>query len=91
MVKQLEQVKCFGKGQLRGAGRIRYDRKTQVLQGELPKVTQTSFYEFDKRRYLAMLENFKGGWLYYLSVLETEVIEAKLMFILESLTFKYTR
>ena len=38
-----------------------------------------------------MLENFKGGWLYYLSVLETEVIEAKLMFILESLTFKYTR
>lgn len=39
MVKELEQIKCFGKGQLRGAGRIRYDRQTAVLQGELPKVT----------------------------------------------------
>lgn len=38
-----------------------------------------------------MLENFKGGWLYYLSVLETEIIEAKLMVILDSLTFKYSR
>ena len=38
-----------------------------------------------------MLHDFKKGWLYYLSVLETEIIEAKLMFILDSLTFKYTR
>ena len=38
-----------------------------------------------------MLDNFKGGWLYYLSVLETEIIESKLIFILESLTFKYSR
>ena len=87
MVKELEKIKCFGKGQLRGAGKIRYDRETKVLQGELPKVTQTSFYEYDRARYLAMLENFKGGWLYYLSVLETEIIESKLMFILDSLTF----
>ena len=91
MVTQLERVKCFGKGQLRGAGRIRYDRETQVLQGELPKVTQTSFFEYDRKRYLDMLENFKGGWLYYLSVLETDLIESKLMFILDSLTFKYSR
>lgn len=38
-----------------------------------------------------MLENFKKGWLYYLSVLETDIIEQKLMTILDSLTFKYTR
>jgi len=54
-------------------------------------VTQTSFFEYDRKRYLEMLENFKGGWHYYLSILETEIIEAKLLFILDSLTFKYTR
>lgn len=91
MVKSLEQIKCMGKGQLRGAGRIRYDRETQVLQGELPRVTQNSYYEYDRQRYLGMLGKFKKGWLYYLSVLETEIIESKLMLILDSLTFKYTR
>ena len=38
-----------------------------------------------------MLENFKKGWGYYLSVLETSIIETKLNKILDSLTFKYTR
>lgn len=33
----------------------------------------------------------RARWFLYLSVLETEIIEAKLNFILESLTFKYTR
>ena len=61
------------------------------MQGELPRVTQTNYFEYDRNRYLGMLENFKKGWLYYLSVLETEIIESKLMVILDSLTFKYTR
>ena len=38
-----------------------------------------------------MLQNFSKGWDHYLSVLETEIIEEKLTYILESLTFKYTR
>ena len=38
-----------------------------------------------------MLDKFKKGWGYYLSVLETGIIESKLMLILDSLTFKYTR
>lgn len=38
-----------------------------------------------------MLQNFNKGWDHYLSVLETEIIEEKLTYILESLTFKYTR
>ena len=40
---------------------------------------------------MACLENFRQGWLYYLSELETEIIESKLLKILDSLTFKYTR
>ena len=75
MIKQLEQIKCFSKGQLRGAGKIVYNKETQVLQGELPRVTQNSFYEHDRKQYLDMLDNFKGGWGYYLSILETEIIE----------------
>ena len=62
-----------------------------MLKGELPRVTQNSYFEYDRKRYLGMLENFKKGWLYYLSVLETDIIESKLMVILNSLTFKYTR
>ena len=50
-----------------------------MLQGELPKVTQNSFFEYDRKRYLDMLDNFKGGWSYYLSILETEIIEQKLI------------
>ena len=38
-----------------------------------------------------MLTRMRARWFLYLSVLETEIIEAKLNFILESLTFKYTR
>ena len=91
MVKSLEKIKCMKRGQLKGAGKILYNRQTQVLQGEVPRVTQNSYYEYDRQRYLDMLANFKKGWLYYLSVLETDIIESKLMFILDSLTFKYTR
>jgi hypothetical protein len=38
-----------------------------------------------------MLDDFKEGWHYYLTVLETDLIEQKLMKILDSLTFKYSR
>ena len=31
MVKNLETIKCMGKGELRGGGRIKYDQKTKVL------------------------------------------------------------
>ena len=76
---------------MRGGGKIIYDQEEKCLRGELKKVTQTSYYEWDLTRYKKILQNFKKGWDHYLSVLETEIIEEKLTFILESLTFKYTR
>jgi hypothetical protein len=42
-------------------------------------------------RYMRCLEDFKLGWGYYLSALECELIESKLMKVLESQTFKHTR
>lgn len=39
MVKSLEGIKCMSRGQLRGGGKIMYNRETQILQGELPRVT----------------------------------------------------
>ena len=91
MCKRLEQVTCYGRGQLRGGGRIIYDPELKCLRGDLPRVTQSSYYEYDRKRYRTCLENFKGGWSHYLSVLETEIIESKLLLILDSLTFKYSR
>ena len=38
-----------------------------------------------------MLNTMNPRWFLYLSVLETEIIEAKINFILDSLTFKYSR
>lgn len=75
MVKSLEKIKCMSRGQLRGGGKIMYNRETQVLQGEVPRITQNSYFEYDRNRYLGMLNNFKKGWGYYLSVLETDIIE----------------
>lgn len=37
------------------------------------------------------LEEFRKGWHYYLSVFETDIIEQKLLHILNSFTFKYSR
>ena len=68
-----------------------YDAKLEYLRGEMTKITENSFYRFDRERYLKCLENFKSGWDYYLSVLEIQIIELKLMTILDSLTFKYSR
>lgn len=44
-----------------------------MMKGEVPKSSQ--YFEFDKNRYLKYLNEFKKGWHYYLSVLETEIIE----------------
>lgn len=60
-----------------------------MMKGEVPKSSQ--YFEFDKNRYLKYLNEFKKGWHYYLSVLETEIIEQKLLHILNSFTFKYSR
>jgi hypothetical protein len=38
-----------------------------------------------------MLERMSKRWYRYISILETDLIEAKLKIILNSLTFKYTR
>jgi hypothetical protein len=38
-----------------------------------------------------MLGQLKHAWHFYLSVLETQIIEEKLTMLLESLTFKYSR
>jgi hypothetical protein len=62
-----------------------------VLTGELVRPTKSSYFFDDKKRYENCLENFKKGWLYFLSVLETDIIEMKLNIILNSLTFRYTR
>lgn len=57
----------------------------------MAKVTENSYYRQDRERYLNCLSNFRQGWDYYLSVLEIQIIEIKLMTILDSLTFKYSR
>jgi hypothetical protein len=38
-----------------------------------------------------MLERMSKRWLRYISILQTDIIEAKLKIILNSITFKYTR
>lgn len=48
MVKSLEKIKCMSRGQLRGAGKILYNKDTKVLQGELPRITQNSYFEYDR-------------------------------------------
>lgn len=68
-----------------------YSEERETFEGEVKKVTESSYYFYDKQRYLSYLETFKKGWLYYLSVLETDIIETKLMIILNSLTFRFSR
>jgi hypothetical protein len=90
--KLLERVKCHsGVCPLKGAGKVIYDSKISYLRGEMPKVTTNSYYRFDRDRYLQCLDNFRQGWDYYLSALEIQLIEMKLMKILDSMTFKYSR
>jgi hypothetical protein len=69
--KQLEQIKCHsGPCPLKGAGKIIYDSNFSYLRGEMVKITENSYYRYDRDRYLQCLENFRKGWDYYLSVLE---------------------
>jgi hypothetical protein len=75
--------------QVKGAGFIKFEGG--IAKGELERVTESSYFNYDKKRYTDCLENFKNGWHYYLSVLETDIIEMKLTMILNSLTFRYTR
>lgn len=87
MCKKLKEVKS----KVKGAGAILYQEREEALVGELYPVTQSNYYLYDKLRYNGYLQNFKKGWLYYLSVLETDIIEIKLNTILNSLTFRYSR
>jgi len=92
MCKKLEEIKCHtGISVIKGGGNIIYDPAVKYLRGELAKITEKSYYRFDRERYLKCLDNFKHGWDYYLSVLESRIIELKLMTILDSLTFRYSR
>ena len=87
MAKSLEAIKARNSNYIEGAGKIRFEKGH--LRGEVPKLTD--YYEFDQKRFLGYLEDFKKGWKYYLSVLETDIIEQKLLHILNSFTFKYSR
>ncbi|CDW75782.1 UNKNOWN [Stylonychia lemnae] len=87
LCKQLEQITGLDNQQLQGSGKIKY--KEGMLRGQIEN--DNNYYEEDKKRYYSYLEKFKQGWSYYLSVLETTIIEEKLQIILESFTFKYSR
>jgi hypothetical protein len=75
MCKTLETVKCNRQGMLKGAGRVRYYAEEKCLRGEYPRVTQNSYFKDDKAKYENILDDFREGWHYYLTVLETQLIE----------------
>ena len=50
-----------------------------------------SYFKEDWDKYDRMLKSMSSRWHLYISVLETEIIEAKLRCIIDSLTFKYSR
>jgi len=74
---------------LQGAGEVIYSRKQSALRGSVKNVKH--YYQAERERYAEMLASMRARWLRYLSNLETDIIEEKLEFILESLTFKFTR
>jgi hypothetical protein len=59
------------------------------LRGEIRETKR--YFKSDMERYQSMLEFIKPRWDNYISLLETEIIESKLLEILDSLTFKYSR
>jgi len=91
MCKVLEGVRCHNHGLIKGAGRIIFDEQKKKLRGEIPRITQTNYFELDRERYLNCLRTFKKGWHYYLGKLETDLIQEKLLRLINSLTFKYSR
>ena len=60
-----------------------------MLKGDIRNIKK--YFEADQKRYFTMLDDIKKRWLFYMSELETRIIEDKLILIVESLTFKYTR
>lgn len=50
-----------------------------------------TFHKTNKVMYEVMLKQLKKRWDIYISVLETQIIEDKLRFILNSITFRYSR
>lgn len=89
LCKKLEKVQCPDQAVLQGAGELIYSRKQSVLRGSVKDVKH--YFSAERERYAAMLASMKARWFLYLSNLETEIIEEKLEFILESLTFKFSR
>jgi hypothetical protein len=87
MVQSLENIKPDKNHKIAGAGRIIF--KEGMLRGEVSNIQD--YYEYDKKRFQNYLNVFKKGWHFYLSVLETDIIEQKLLHIINSLTFKYSR
>ena len=59
------------------------------MQGRVKNIN--SYFKEDKDKYERMLKSMSSRWHLYISVLETEIIEAKLRCIIDSLTFKYSR
>ena len=84
MCKNLEVIRP---AYIKGVGKIKFNNGH--LECETPKIGD--YYETDKLRYEGYLAVFKKAWHYYLSVLETDIIEQKLTHILNSITFKYSR
>ena len=53
MCKTLEQIKCHSSdSKLKGAGKMIFNNSISFLEGELPKITESSYFRFDKERYL---------------------------------------
>lgn len=89
LCKKLEAVQCSDQAVLEGAGELVLSRQSQGLRGSVRNLN--NYFAADRDRYSAMLASMRARWYLYLSNLETEIIEEKLEFILDSLTFKYTR
>lgn len=85
MCEDLQQIR--GARPVPGAGRVVFEG--QQLRGEVKNAAD--YYEYDRQRFLRYLEDFKLGWGYYLSNLESDIIESKLIKLLGSATFKHTR
>ena len=87
MCTKLSQIKS----KEQGAGKFSYSPEREGFVGEVQKITDSSFYSYDKQRYAAMLAQFQKGWDYFLSTLETDIIKSKLELVINSLTFRYSR
>jgi len=87
LAKMIEKLEKVQSPSINGAGAIRVENGHLKAEIENP----TDYYEAERKEYYGILEDFKLGWGYYLSQLETAIIEYKLCHILESFTFKFTR